>query len=223
MLRRVFDPARFAGHSLRAGLITSAAEAGVAERDIMRHSRHKSVKCESCHRTDREHGQVTIKAPADCASCHHAKDGRAGACATCHTSSELGKPYLVQTTMKVTGRAAPISRALRYLHPQHQKVECAQCHAAGEPKQRVKTCADCHTDHHRSAATCSSCHEDSKAAHTREAHLGCASCHTPSFVATLPPSRTLCLSCHKAQQDHKPGQECEACHRTGWVKPEGTP
>lgn len=37
------DPARFAGHSLRAGLITSAAEAGVAERDIMRHSRHKSV------------------------------------------------------------------------------------------------------------------------------------------------------------------------------------
>lgn len=37
------DPVQFAGHSLRAGLITSAAEAGVAERDIMRHSRHKSV------------------------------------------------------------------------------------------------------------------------------------------------------------------------------------
>lgn len=37
------DPAVFAGHSLRAGLITSAAEAGVAERDIMRHSRHRSV------------------------------------------------------------------------------------------------------------------------------------------------------------------------------------
>ena len=37
------DPCQFAGHSLRAGLITSAAEAGVAERDIMRQSRHKSV------------------------------------------------------------------------------------------------------------------------------------------------------------------------------------
>jgi site-specific recombinase XerD len=37
------DPRQFAGHSLRAGLITSAAEAGVAERDIMRQSRHKSV------------------------------------------------------------------------------------------------------------------------------------------------------------------------------------
>lgn len=37
------DPAQYAGHSLRAGLITAAAEAGVAERDIMRQSRHNSV------------------------------------------------------------------------------------------------------------------------------------------------------------------------------------
>lgn len=37
------DPAQFGAHSLRAGLITSAAEAGVAERDIMRQSRHKSI------------------------------------------------------------------------------------------------------------------------------------------------------------------------------------
>jgi integrase len=37
------DPAQFAGHSLRAGLITSAAEADVHERDIMRQSRHKSI------------------------------------------------------------------------------------------------------------------------------------------------------------------------------------
>lgn len=37
------DPANYSGHSLRAGLITSAAEAGVPERDIMAHSRHQSV------------------------------------------------------------------------------------------------------------------------------------------------------------------------------------
>lgn len=37
------DPALYAGHSLRAGLITSAAEADVPERRIMAHSRHKSV------------------------------------------------------------------------------------------------------------------------------------------------------------------------------------
>ena len=35
------DPARYAGHSLRAGFIISAAAAGVSERDIMRHTRHK--------------------------------------------------------------------------------------------------------------------------------------------------------------------------------------
>jgi len=37
------DPAQFAGHSLRAGLATSAAMAGAEERDIMRQTRHKSV------------------------------------------------------------------------------------------------------------------------------------------------------------------------------------
>ncbi len=35
------DPARYAGHSLRVGFITSAAAAGVSEGDIMRQSRHK--------------------------------------------------------------------------------------------------------------------------------------------------------------------------------------
>lgn len=38
-----YDPAIFAGHSLRAGLITNAAENDVPERDIMRQSRHQSI------------------------------------------------------------------------------------------------------------------------------------------------------------------------------------
>ena len=37
------DPALFSGHSLRAGLATSAAAAGLAEGDIQRQTRHKSV------------------------------------------------------------------------------------------------------------------------------------------------------------------------------------
>lgn len=37
------DSALYSGHSLRAGLITEAAQAGVAEVDIMRQSRHRSV------------------------------------------------------------------------------------------------------------------------------------------------------------------------------------
>jgi integrase len=37
------DPARYAGHSLRAGLATSAAAAGASERSIMAQTGHRSV------------------------------------------------------------------------------------------------------------------------------------------------------------------------------------
>lgn len=38
-----FDPAEFAGHSLRAGLATSAAKAGKGERAIMKQTGHRSA------------------------------------------------------------------------------------------------------------------------------------------------------------------------------------
>jgi integrase len=38
-----FDPKEFGGHSLRSGWITTAAKNDRHERDIMRHSRHKSI------------------------------------------------------------------------------------------------------------------------------------------------------------------------------------
>jgi integrase len=38
------DPRRYAGHSLRAGLATAAARAGVEERDIMRQTGHRSER-----------------------------------------------------------------------------------------------------------------------------------------------------------------------------------
>ncbi|MBA3532150.1 MAG: tyrosine-type recombinase/integrase [Ardenticatenales bacterium] len=40
--RAGLDPEKFGGHSLRAGLATSAAAAGASERDIMRQTGHKS-------------------------------------------------------------------------------------------------------------------------------------------------------------------------------------
>jgi integrase len=39
-----FDPARYAGHSLRAGLATSAAAAGASERVIMSQTGHRSAE-----------------------------------------------------------------------------------------------------------------------------------------------------------------------------------
>lgn len=38
------DPGKYAGHSLRAGLATSAAAGGAQERDIMRQTGHRSVQ-----------------------------------------------------------------------------------------------------------------------------------------------------------------------------------
>jgi integrase len=38
------DPTIYSGHSLRAGLITQAAQDGLAERDIMRQTRHKNLE-----------------------------------------------------------------------------------------------------------------------------------------------------------------------------------
>jgi integrase len=46
------DPKRYAGHSLRAGLATSAAAAGVEERDIMRQTGHRSVAIMRCYVRD---------------------------------------------------------------------------------------------------------------------------------------------------------------------------
>jgi integrase len=41
--RAGLDPASFAGHSLRAGLATTAAKAGKSERAIMKQTGHRSV------------------------------------------------------------------------------------------------------------------------------------------------------------------------------------
>ncbi len=38
------DPARYAGHSLRAGLATAAAAGGATERDIMQQTRHRTIE-----------------------------------------------------------------------------------------------------------------------------------------------------------------------------------
>lgn len=51
------DPAALGGHSLRAGFLTAAAEAGAPEHAIMRQSRHKSV---AVARTYIRHGSLFI-------------------------------------------------------------------------------------------------------------------------------------------------------------------
>lgn len=59
--RAGLDPAQFSGHSLRAGLATAAARAGVSERAIMRHTGHKSL---ATLRTYIREGSLFLENPA---------------------------------------------------------------------------------------------------------------------------------------------------------------
>ena len=185
---------------------------------VFDHARHQKVACTSCHSTARAHGTVSIKAPADCSSCHHARDARAGTCVTCHTREELPAKISVSTAVRVTGKPA-LTRSLDFEHARHTQLDCAKCHASDAPERVTTTCAECHTDHHRPTATCASCHQEARTTHTRATHVSCGSCHAGAGTATLPPTRAVCLACHAAQRDHKPNGDCAACHRAGW-KPE---
>jgi integrase len=51
-VRAGLDPAKYAGHSLRAGHATSAATAGASERSIMNQTGHRSVQMVRRHIRD---------------------------------------------------------------------------------------------------------------------------------------------------------------------------
>jgi hypothetical protein len=184
---------------------------------VFDHNRHKAVQCTSCHNTSRSHGALTVRSPADCQSCHHAADKRAGECAACHTTAELVGTRRVPSQIRVTGREGIEERDLPFDHPRHRGVACSGCHAPEGDQPVTTTCASCHTNHHRGDATCGSCHVDAKSRHDSRAHAPCGTCHTGSGVDKLPATRAVCLSCHMAQADHKPRGDCTSCHLTTWI------
>jgi hypothetical protein len=204
--------------SWMAPALDMSAPAAVAPDTLtFRHTQHRKVDCETCHRSSREHGELVVKAPADCQGCHHAADQRAGVCTACHGASEVTAPRAVTTTMRLaTGRGRPaVQRTLTFEHTRHERQSCVTCHVVGNPATVNRACESCHADHHAPASTCLSCHQDSRDRHTREAHLECASCH-PTTAAVQGPRRVVCLTCHSAQRAHYPDRECETCHRSGW-------
>lgn len=180
------------------------------------HSRHRKLACSSCHRNDREHGELTIRTPAACQGCHHAVDERAGTCETCHTSSELASSHAVLVTVKVSTRKTDVTRTLTFEHARHAQQACSTCHGNDVSRAVVKDCMGCHVDHHSVQRNCTSCHASPRDEHTRWTHDGCVACHKDLTVAQLPPVRTLCLSCHPDQRTHYAAKECVVCHRVSW-------
>ncbi len=120
--------------------------------------------------------------------------------------------------LAVSGQAR--TRELPFRHTQHREEACGTCHTTPVTLAATKGCASCHTEHHQADASCRTCHEESRQAHTVEAHLGCggAGCHEQARLASgLKETRNVCLTCHQEMVNHKAGRECAACHQVQWL------
>ena len=176
--------------------------------DLRGHATHAGTACNECHTPP---VAATTAPSSECNACHHAAD-RDLACTHCHTSS--APPRSVATPLVIASQV-PVSRVLSFDHERHAQVACRTCHTAGAALAVERTCAGCHTDHHRAAADCASCHPPFPlATHDASAHRGCTGqgCHAESTAWAAPLQRSPCLVCHRAQTDHEPGGECGACH-----------
>ena len=117
--------------------------------------------------------------------------------------------------MKATGAEEARVRRLTFAHDDHATQECLTCHTTSVTLQFGRDCASCHEYHHHQDARCMTCHEQVETpVHTGEVHEGCggSECHGDAPVLSLTPTRNVCQVCHQDMVDHRPGQECTACH-----------
>ena len=185
--------------------------------DSFPHPKHRRLTCLTCHTSNVRHGRLTFERPRGCQICHH-QAPKTNDCATCHQPDELTRLLATSVTVTVPEKA-PRTRSVPFAHPAHQSVACVTCHTTSvslAPEAAVKTCQNCHEDHHATKAACATCHTglDWKASHARPAvaHQACDACHTEKVVAELTPTRPLCLMCHQPQEQHYPAKECTVCH-----------
>lgn len=186
--------------------------------------RHAEVACVGCH--PREEGAGTEARFVfsglpfeDCASCH--RDPHAarfpGRCASCHDE---------RSWSRVDGAAFDHDLTRYPLRGRHAAVDCARCHAAGEPRRPLAhaRCTDCHEDVHarqlRVSAgrrDCEDCHDlggFSPARYTLARHD-----EEPNRFPLRGAHRAVpCRDCHAASAANPAGRfrfedrDCEACH-----------
>lgn len=208
----------------------ASASAAAADTVAFDHLRHANLECTDCHSSERSHGELMVRAPADCATCHH-RDPVGQACSTCHETDELSRSGPSARDVEVTIASVPGRRTLFFAHDDHEELSCQGCHTEGASGGVTLSadvdCNECHTDHHTPEATCSACHTQppTSTAHTVAVHesLTCGGngCHAPTqptgVVATdlysaAAAESEACLSCHVEQATHEPGSNCASCH-----------
>ena len=239
--RSIFDdrpPGVHAAAGVTPARLTAGGQAigaGYTGTEAFSHKRHRELACTTCHGTGKGHGALNVHAARDCQSCHHAapqstaKGAASGfpsrLCTSCHAGIGLRQEIPDTLTLRLTVWKEPRQRVLSFRHDRHAYPEagCTLCHATSislaVPPE--KSCGSCHDKHHQPEVQCRNCHATpkTKAAHTREAHLGCAGaeCHAPRTVQGLQAKRTVCLVCHQTLVNHKPHKECAACHQVLWL------
>ncbi|MBI3566907.1 MAG: cytochrome c3 family protein [Gemmatimonadetes bacterium] len=201
--------ARGAHELALCGVIGFAAFPAPQDTATFQHARHTSVECVECHGTGERHGKLKFGGPEGCRSCHHGVT-QPSTCAACHATAPKARD--VNVTIHVTGRKTSPTRALRFRHEQHAKLDCKSCHQPDVDRTVEKNCVSCHADHHGPARDCTSCHADARKGHDLTAHDDCATCHKGKGLPALTFTRALCLTCHAAQRNHEPGGDCAACH-----------
>ena len=186
--------------------------------------KHKTTKCEACHKTPKPKDGTAEKLPTACIGCHKKDDthkGRYGQkCESCHVEKDW------KTITFDHERDAKYA-----LKGKHASIKCVACHKAPlYSKPVLKTeCLACHKkdDKHkgRYGAKCETCHveKDWKTItfdHDRDTKYPlvgghkkakCDSCHTGKLTDKLDQT---CLACHKKDDTHKGryGAKCESCH-----------
>lgn len=219
---------------------------------------HAGVACAKCHTKSsptsieadgaaQRAGRLALRA---CQACHespHRADflaaaanslgkPRESACVECH-------PLSARSFRGAEARLTPAQHALSgfALVAPHDRQECKQCHAPGEPfaaahpGRALESCISCHKDPHAGqfgARGCRECHEDLRwkpsridlVAHARagfaleDAHakVECNACHlVRAEVRRYADTPKLCSGCHA---DAHPGafaqaKGCEECHQ----------
>ena len=196
----------------------------VPVRRPFQHQRHEDLPCRGCHGAGATHRTTRVRAPADCAACHH-DPARGLSCTKCHGVDAIPAERTVRLTLDLQVTEGARTRDVTFRHDVHVATSaglaCKDCHGTAVTLQRNRECASCHSSHHAGKAECANCHAPPRrGAHDASVHLTCAGsqCHATDKAPSPTLSRTTCLFCHADRRDHEPEGSCALCHKIPGAK-----
>ncbi len=186
--------------------------------------RHRSVKCEACHREP----IYQVKAPISCYACHRGDDVHKAAlgekCESCHTERGWKEPARFDHDRD--GHFALLGK--------HKDAKCESCHQDRKFRDKLSTaCFQCHKADDRAKGhkgrygeDCKTCHAETSwratiFVHDRDTRYAlrgkhvpvkCDSCHQGVLYRDKLDGN--CASCHAKDDKHRTqlGEQCSRCH-----------